>query len=74
MNKCKHCGREFESGKKLVMHRCSGVPKKLTVQEIPTHRILNDRQVLHYKTKELGWLSSPKFHALLRKGVKIEYV
>lgn len=73
MSKCNRCGREFDSGKKLVMHRCSGTPKKLTVQEIPSHRVLNDRLVLHYKTKELGWISSPKFHALIRKGVKVDY-
>ncbi len=74
MIKCKNCGREFESGKKRIMHRCSGAPKRLTVSEIPSHRVLNDRLVLHYKTKELGWISSPKFHALIRKGVEIRYV
>jgi len=73
MNKCKICGRKFESGKKLHHHHCSGTPKKLTVDEIPTYHILNDRLILHYHTKELGWVSSPKFHALLRKGVKIIY-
>jgi hypothetical protein len=73
MSKCKRCGRNFENAKKLTRHRCPGTPKKLTVDEIPTPRVLNDRLVLHYHTKELGWLSSPKFHALIRKGVKVDY-
>jgi hypothetical protein len=48
-------------------------PKVLTVTAIPRHRIQNDRLVLHYKTRERGWLSSSKFHALLRKGARIVY-
>jgi len=48
-------------------------PKTLTVDEIPSHRVLNGRLVLHYHTKELGWLSSPKFHALIKKGAKVNY-
>ena len=48
-------------------------PKTLTVLDIPKHRLLNGRQVLHYLTRELGWLSSGKFHALVRKGAKVKY-
>jgi hypothetical protein len=48
-------------------------PKTLTVLEIPKHRVLNDRLVLHYRTKELSWISSWKFHALVRKGAKVKY-
>jgi hypothetical protein len=46
-------------------------PKTLTVLEIPKHRLLNDRLVLHYHTKEIGWISSWKFHAFVRKGAKV---
>jgi hypothetical protein len=45
----------------------------LTVLDIPKHKVLNGRLVLHYRTKEHGWLSSPKFHALVRKGARVEY-
>ena len=45
----------------------------LTVLDIPKHRVLNGRLVLHYHTKELGWISSSKFHALIRKGAKVNY-
>jgi hypothetical protein len=46
---------------------------KLTVLDIPKHRVLNGRLVLHYHTKEHGWISSGKFHALIRKGAKVRY-
>lgn len=47
--------------------------KLLTLLGIPKHKVSNDRLVLHYQTKELGWLSSSKFHALVRKGAKVSY-
>ena len=48
-------------------------PTRLTLQGIPSHRVLNGRLVLHYKTKELGWLSFAKVGALRKKGIKVDY-
>jgi hypothetical protein len=43
-------------------------PRLLTVIDIPQHRILNNRLMLHNRTKELGWISSARFHALQERG------
>lgn len=40
---------------------------------MPRHRVQNGRLVLHYPTKEFGWISSAKYHALIRQGVEVRY-
>lgn len=70
---CKRCGRKFDGAKKLHRHRCAGYPKVLTLLGIPQHRVQNNRLVLHYLTKEFGWIPSAKYHALLRKGSEVRY-
>ena len=48
--------------------------KRLTIVDIPKHRVSNDRLVLHYHIRELGkWITAAQVNGLRRRGVKVEY-
>jgi hypothetical protein len=48
--------------------------KRLTIVGTPTHRVSNDRLVLHYRIKELKrWLTAAQVNGLRRRGIKVEY-
>lgn len=51
--------------------------KRLTIFDGPTHRVSNDRYVLHYKIKEISakgkWLSAEQVAGLRLRGIRVEY-